>query len=137
MHTPFQRLTTPNHISSYLQLNQGTVTASFGDTLRTAFYSQDLRQHLERQYHWKENQCEWIAWAEVGKVLRGFSSHDQGRVRKFLYPAWLPTNNQQRRMKPHVDHRCPQRFTVYETESHVITCRAHHPTGDRRYWQQY
>ena len=68
--------------------------------------------------------------------MRSFSAHDQGRIRKFLYPAWLPTNNQQHRMNPHVDHRCPQCFTVYETATHLIKCRASNPTGERQSWQQ-
>jgi hypothetical protein len=68
------------------------VTSKEAKTLRRAYLSQGLLQHMKQRENWKsESTADKICWTAHQRALQRMNPTDKTRLHKFIH-SWLPTN---------------------------------------------
>ena len=83
------------------------VTSKEAKTLRRAYLSQDLLQHMKQREKWKsESTAEKICWIAHQRALQRMNSTNKTRVHKFIH-RWLPTNKKLHDYNKDHTNKCP------------------------------
>jgi hypothetical protein len=97
------------------------VTSNEAITLRRAYLSQDLLQHMQNREKWKNaNTADKISWIAHHRALRRMTSVDKTRLHKFIH-RWLPTNKKLNVIDKEHCSKCPS-CNETETNDHVTEC---------------
>ena len=97
------------------------VTSKESDTLRRAYLSQDLREHMINREKWQDNTPDKICWTAHQRAIQRMNSTDKTRILKFIHRC-LPTNKKLNDIDCEHTNKCPKCHEI-ETNEHVTTCK--------------
>jgi hypothetical protein len=97
------------------------VTSKEAKTLRRAYLSQDLLQHMKQRENWKsESTSDKICCIAHQRALQRMNLTDKNRLHKFIH-KWLPTNKKLHDYNKEQTNKCPS-CNATKTNDHVTAC---------------
>jgi hypothetical protein len=107
--------------TSYLEIENQTVTSNHTNLLRQHYQSANLRTYLKYKHRWKDSTIDKIWWLVNGNAMKKYSEGRRTQLQKYIHQK-LPTNYRNNKYYPFKPDQCSACNNCKETQEHMFQC---------------
>ena len=105
-----------------LMLQESPVTRTLTKTVRQAYATKLIRNHILRREDWSDQEWDLIDWEAYAQARKLIPPNQQRQLTKWSF-GWLPTGRQLHRRNNDKTSHCPSCKAHQETGEHILRCR--------------